>query len=171
MKSLIATLLGGAALLAAPLAAQAQPAAQWVTVPAGFTAVVLPDNAVSIGVPLMPDPVAMIQQMNEILAQAAQNAAALQTQFAAMQNAAPAAGVMITTISDGSHSCTERVTYSGESAQPQVQLTSTADGCALAGLGRPTPALLPNPAPQAPSQPRLIQAQAKPGEMVLADRN
>jgi hypothetical protein len=167
MKSLIATLLGGAALLAAPLAAQAQ----WVVVPAGFTAVLLPDNAAPIGVPLMPDPAAMIQQMNEILAQTAQNAAVLQTQFAAMQNAAPEAGVMITTIADGSHSCTERVTYSGGSAQPQVQLTSTANGCALVGLGRPTPALLPTPDLQAPSHPRFIQAQAKPVEMVLADRD
>jgi hypothetical protein len=171
MKSLIATLLGGAALLAAPLAAQAQPDAQWVAVPAGFTAVLLPDDAAPVSMPLLPDPAAMIQQMNAMLAQAEQNAAALQTQFVSLQNTAPGAGVMITTISDGSHSCTERVTYSAGSAQPQVQLTSTANGCALAGLGRPTPALLPNPAPQPPSEPRLIEAQAKPGEMVLADRN
>jgi hypothetical protein len=174
MKTLIATLLGSAALLAAPLAAQAQQAqqaAQWVAVPAGFTAVLLPDGAAPISVPLMPDPAAMIQQINAMLAQAEQNAAALQTQFVAAQNTAPAAGVMITTVSDGSHSCTERITYSGTGAQPQIQLTSTANGCALAGFGRATPALLPNAAPQSPAPPKLIQAQAKSGEMVLADRD
>jgi hypothetical protein len=170
MKTLIATLLGGA-VLAAPLAAPAQPPAQWVAVPPGFTAVLLPDNAGPISVPAMPDPAAMIQQMDALIAQTEQNAAALQTQVLAMPNAAPETGVMITTISDGVHSCTERVTYPGNGAQAQVQLTATANGCALAGLGRATPALLPNAAPQSPAEPRLIQAQAKPGEMVLADRD
>lgn len=169
MKTLIATLLGSAALLA-PFTAQAQPGAQLVAVPPGFT-VLLPDDAAPISVPLMPDPAAMIQQMNAMLAQAEQNAAALQTQFVATQNTAPEAGVMITTVSDGSHSCTERITYSGSGAQPQIQLTSTANGCALAGFGRATPALLPNAAPRSPAQPKLIQAQAKSGEMVLADRD
>lgn len=175
MKTLTATLLAGAAVLAAPLAAplaaQPQPAAQWVAVPPGFTAVVLPDNAASIGFPAMPDPAAMIQQMSALIAQAEQNAAALQTQFPLMPSAMPASGVMITTISDGSHSCTERITYPGNGGQAQVQLTSTANGCALAGIGRVTPALLPNATPEPPSQPRLIEAQAKSGEMVLADRD
>ena len=171
MKSLLAILLGGAALLSAHVAAQAQPAAQWVAVPQGFTAVFLPDDAAPINMPLLPDPAAMIQHLNAMLAEAEQNAAALQTQFVGTENTGPEAGVMITTVSDGSHSCTERITYSGAGVQPQVQLTSTANGCALAGFGRATPAQLPNAAPQSPAQPKLIQAQAKTGEMVLADRD
>jgi len=170
MKTLIATLLGGAALLGGAMAAKAQPP-QWVAVPPGFTAVILPANAAPISLPLLPDPAAMIQQMNAVFAQAEQNAAALQTQFVAMQSAAPGTGVTITTISDGSHSCTQRITYPGNGAQPQVQLTSTANGCALAGLGQTTPAVLPNPAPQVPAQPKLIEAQAKSSPMMLADRD
>ncbi len=166
MKTLIASLLGGAALLA-PLAALGQPA-QWVAVPAGFTAVLVPDNAAPVSVPLLPDPALMIPQMNALFAQAAQSEAALQAQFVAMQNAAPASGVEITTISDGSHSCTERVTYPGNGAQARVQLTSTANGCALAGMGPATPAVLPN---VAPARPRLIEAQARAGAMVVADRD
>jgi hypothetical protein len=172
MKTLIATLLGGAAL-AAPLAAFAQPPAQWVAVPAGFTAVLVPDAAAPISMPLMPDPALMIPQMNALFAQAEQNAAAMQAQFVAMQSALPESGVSITTISDGSHSCTERITYPGTGAQAQVQLTSTANGCALAGLGQPTPtpAALPNATPKAPEPSGLIEAQAKPGAMMVADRD
>ena len=169
MKTLIVTLVGGAALLVGPLAAKAQPAAEWVALPPGFTAVLLPDDAATA--PLMPDPAAMIQQMNVLLTQAEQNAATLQTQFVSMPSAIPEAGVMITTISDGSHSCTERITYPGSGSQAQVQLTSTANGCALAGLGRGTPAVLPSAVPQPASKARLIQAQAKSGEMELADRD
>lgn len=169
MKPLIVTLVGGAALLAGPLAAQAQPAAEWVAVPPGFTAVLLPDDAAAA--PLMPDPAAMIQQMNALLTQAEQNAATLQTQFVFIPSAIPEAGVMITTISDGSHSCTERITYPGSGGEAQVQLTSTANGCALAGLARGTSAVLPGAVPQPASKARLIQAQAKSGEMQLADRD
>ncbi len=168
MRSLIATLLGGGVLLTAPVAAQAQPPAQWVAVPPGFTAVLVP-NAAPVSVPMLPDPALMIPQMNALFAQAEQNAAALQAQFVAMQSAAPESGVTITTISDGSHSCTERITYPGNGAQAQVQLTSTANGCALAGMGQPTPAALPNAATQV--KPRLIEAQAKSGAMVVADRD
>ncbi len=170
MKTLIATLLGGAAVLAAPLA-MAQPPAQWVAVPPGFTAVLVPDGAAPIDLPMPPDPALMIPQMNALFAQVEQNAAALQAQFVAMQNAAPASGVTMTTISDGSHSCTERIIYPGNGAQAQVQLTSTANGCALAGIGQPTPAALPNATPQAPAQPNLIVAQARGGAMVVADRD
>jgi hypothetical protein len=171
MKTLIATLLGSAALLTGPWAAQAQSGGQWVNVPPGFTAVVLPDNAAPINLPLMPDPAAMIQQMNMLLAQAQQNAAELQAQFVSMQNTMPETGEMITTISDGSHSCTERITYPGDGTQAQVHLTSTANGCALAGLGQSMPALSPNTAPRSPSTPKLIEARAASGNVVLADRD
>ena len=170
MKTLIAALLGGAAL-AAPLAAFAQPPGQWVAVPPGFTAVLVPDAAAPIAMPVLPDPALMIPQMNALFAQAEQNAAAMQAQLVAMQNAAPQQGVSITTISDGSHSCTERIFYPGNGAQAQVQLTSTANGCALEGMGQPTPAALPNAATPAPAQPRVIEAQARPGAMLVADRD
>ncbi len=166
MKTLIACLLGGAAVLV-PLAAQAQPPAQWVAVPAGFTAVLVPDAA-PVSVPMLPDPALMLPQMNALFAQVEQNAAALQAQLVALQNAAPERGVTVTTISDGSHSCTERIIYPGNGAQAQVQLTSTANGCALAGLGQPAPAALPS---AAPAQPKLIVAQARGGAMVVADRD
>ena len=171
MKTLIATLLGGAALLAAPLAVQAQPPGQWVAVPPGFTAVLVPDAAAPIDVPMPPDPALMIPQMNALFAQVEQTEAAVQAQFVAMQNVAPESGVTVTTISDGSHSCTERITYPGNGAQAQVQLTSTANGCALAGMGPAIPAALPNAATPAPAQPRLIEARAKAGAMVVADRD
>ena len=170
MNTLTAALLGGAAVLAAPVATLAQPPAQWVAVPPGFTAVLLPDADAS-NVPLPPDPALMIPQMNALFAQVEQNEAALQAQVVAMQSAAPESGVSITTISDGSHSCTERITYPGNGAQAQVQLTSTANGCALAGLGQATPAVLPNATRQAPAQPGLIEAQARSRAMVVADRD
>jgi hypothetical protein len=169
MKTLITSLLTGAALFSGAALVHAQTAPQWVAVPPGFTAVLVPDNAAPANLPLMPDPQAMIQQMDAMMAQAQQDAATVQAQFAAMQNAAPqngappAAGVVITTISDGAHSCTQRITYPGNGGQASIQLTSTANGCALEGIGQTAPAT--------PAAPTLIQAQAPTGPTMLADRD
>lgn len=192
MKTLISVLLGGAALLAGPALAHAQGSPQWVAVPPGYTAVLVPDNA-AVGfpagsLPAPPDPQAMIQQINALMAEAEQNADAMQAQlanamqaqpanlmqaqFAALRNgAAPSAGVVITTISDGVHSCTRRITYPANGGRPDVQLTSTANGCALAGLSQAAAApALPPATKRIPAAQGLIQAKL-PGEMVVADRD
>jgi hypothetical protein len=123
----------------------------------------------------MPDPQAMIAQMNALMAQAQQNADTMQAQFLSLQNNQnTAAGVVITTISDGTHSCTQRITYPGNGGQPAIQLTSTANGCALNGMGPTapaTPVLLPNTTKPAPAAPPLIEAQAPAKAIMLADRN
>jgi hypothetical protein len=178
MNNLITGLLSGAALLAGTALAQAQSAPQWVAVPPGFTAVLVPENAAAPTLPPMPDPQAMIAQMNALMAQAQQNADTMQAQFLSMQNnqngAPAAAGVVITTISDGTHSCTQRITYPGNGGQPAIQLTSTANGCVLNGMGPSapaTPVLLPDITKPAPAAPALIEAQAPAHAMMLADRN
>ncbi len=182
MKKLITILLCGTALLAGPALVRAQTAPQWVAVPPGFTAVLVPNGAAVPSLPMLPDPQAMIQQMNVMMQQAEQNAAAMQAQFVAMQNGAPnggtqAAGVFVTTISDGTHSCTQRIIYPGNGGKANIQLTSTANGCALEGMGQAAPAapvLLPNTASPAPAAPKLIEAQAPaktPATEMVADRD
>jgi hypothetical protein len=155
MQHFVKTLLGGAALLAAPMLASAQSAPHYLAVPAGFTAVLVPDDAAAPALPMLPDPQAMLQQMDAMIAQAQQSAAAMQAQFISMQaGAAPEAGVVITTISDGAASCTQRITYPGNGAQAQIQLTSTANGCALEGLTQPAAA----PKPASPPASNLVIA-------------
>jgi hypothetical protein len=179
MKTLSSILLLGAAVLAAPALAQAQNAPAWVAAPPGFSVVMVPDAGTAASppaasLPVMPDPQAMIQQIDAMMAQAQQEAAAMQAQFAALQQpAAQSGGVVITTVSDGTHSCTQRILYPSDGGRPQIELTSTANGCALEGLGRPapaTPVLLPT-TKLAPAAPRLIEAENSTGEVKLADRN
>jgi len=170
MKDLTKTLLGGAVLLAAPALAMAQSSPQWLAVPPGFTAILVPAQPIT-----MPDPQAMFQQMDAMMAQAEQQAAqaqaTMQAQLMALQNSAPAPagmtnGVVITTISDGTHVCTQRITYPGNGGQPVVQLTSTANGCALNGIAAPQPATKANlPATASPTP--AIPA----GTLTVADRD
>lgn len=174
MKNLIASLLGGTALLAGPAFGQNAP--QWVAVPPGYTAVIVPGDA-PVAAPMLPDPLLMIRQMDALMAQAQQDEDAMQAQFAAAQNTpVQSGGVVITTISDGAHSCTQQVTYPGNGGRPEVQLTSTGNGCTLNGMGQAAPnaplapVLLPAAKPS-PAAPKVIVAKASSGEMVLADRD
>jgi hypothetical protein len=175
MNGLTKTLCGTAILLAAPALALAQSSPQWLAVPPGFTAILVPAQVPVSAPVMMPDPQAMFQQMDAMMAeaeqQAAQAQAVMQTQLLALQNGAPAPagmadGVVITTISDGTHVCTQRVSYPGNGGQPVVQLTSTANGCALDGIGTHAAA----------TQARLPAATPKPaalpaGTLTVADRD
>lgn len=175
MKVLISSLLGGAVLLAGPVLAHAQNAPQWVAVPPGFAVVAVPGGGPT-SLPVIASPAAMIQQMDALMAQAEQAEAVMQAAFAAIPDTAPSAGVVITTISDGAHSCTRRITYPGNGGKPVMELTSTANGCAMEGIGQPapaaptTPVLLPT-VKTAPAAPGLIEAKNASGDLKLADRD
>ncbi len=171
------------ALLAAG-AARAQSAPPVLTVPPGFVAVVAPDGSAALvpaaDVPMMqmPDPFAMVRQMD---AQMAAMMAAAQSQFAAPDNTAelaalpaangPLAGVSVMTVSDGQTSCTERVVYPANGGK--VEVTATGNGCQQASLPGTTQTATPAAAPHPDVTPAIEQTPAAPAPapLVVADRN
>jgi hypothetical protein len=181
MKASRTALIGAvasAALLGTAAAGFAQsPTSQQgrvITVPPGAVVLVLPAGAVAapafdtgFGFPDMPSPVAMIRQMDQMMADMQRSFASFdpnRTIEAAMGGpppaAGPVAGVVVTSFSDGHGTCTQRITYKGDGSAPVVQVASTGDACASAGLPAATPAVqtptLPTPAHPGP---HLIQVR------------
>ncbi len=162
---LMASLAGGVTLAqSAPVAGA--PGVMVVVMPGGVAVPVLP----------MPDPVAMLQQMQqqEQMQQqvAAMDQAAMQ-QVAMMSDAGAAsdgsAGVMVTSISNGSQSCTQRVVLRAGGGQAQV--SETGNGCAALHATAPlAPVALPDAATPKPAVPATVIAKAEP-DMVVADRD
>lgn len=182
MKASRNALIGAAAsvaLLGTAAAGFAQsPSSQqgrMIAVPPGAVVLVLPAGAVQApafdtAFPFadMPSPVAMIRQMDQMMADMQRSFAnpgwldPNRTIEAAMQGlpqtGGPVAGVVVTSFSDGHGTCTQRITYKGDGSAPVVQVSSTGDACASAGV--PT---APTAAPevQTPSHapPHLIQVR------------
>jgi hypothetical protein len=178
--------LSALALLAAG-AARAQSVPQVLTVPPGFVAVVAPDGraalvpAADVPVLQMPDPFAMMRQMD---AQMAAMMAAAQSQAAAPDNAAqlaalrqmpavngPVAGVSVMTVSDGQTSCTERVVYPANGGK--VEVSATGSGCGQASLPGTTQTVTPAAAahPDVTLAIEQTPAAPAPAPLVVADRN
>jgi hypothetical protein len=173
-------MLSVAALLAGVGAAGAQNAAaqQVVQMAPGFVLVVPAGTVVQNAAPVaMPDPVAMIREMDAQMAQMdAQMQAQLQ-QAAALQAAMPAmpvgngaySGVVVTSFSDGQHSCTERVVYPASGAAEKVQVSETGNACGSLGA---VPGVTPTAAPiRAVPIPTAAPALQKPAPLVIADNN
>jgi len=115
---------------------------------------------------MLPEPVAMMQQMDAMMQAQLQQAAA-------MQGAMPVASgsyssVVVTSFSDGQHSCTERVVYPGNGAAAQVQVSQTGNACASLGVQDAQPASAPVRAVPIPTSSPAIQ---KPSPLVIADNN
>ncbi len=165
------------ALLAGGLAhAQTRTAhGQVIEVPPGSVVLVLPGGAMRAipmaAMPMTPGfdtgfPVDMIQQMrqmDQMMAEAQRAFAAPawtdpQRMIEAAIHGMPqpggnVQGVVVTSYFDGQHSCTRRVTYSGNGAAPKVEV-SASGGCG-AGIAAPAPSV-PAATPYiAPSQPAL----------------
>jgi hypothetical protein len=158
-----AGILGVVALLAGAGVACAQ---QVIAVAPGVV-LVMP------GAAAMPDPVAMMQQMD---AQMAQMNAVMQAQLqqaAAMQGSVPVANgsyasVVVTSFSDGAHSCTARVVVPGNGAANTVQVSETGDGCASLGVPGAVPARAPlRPVPL----PASVPGPRKAAPLVVAENN
>jgi hypothetical protein len=123
----------------------------------------------------MPSPVAMIRQMDQMMADMERSFAAPawldpnRTIEAAMPGlpqpggaiVGPLAGVVVTSFSDGHGTCTQRITYKGDGSAPVVQVSSTGDACASAGV----PATAPQMQAPAHAAPHLIQVRdnTRPG--------
>ncbi len=150
-----------------------------IAVPPGAVVLVLPAGAVqapafdtAFPFPDMPSPVAMIRQMDQMMADMQRSFAnpgwldPNRTIEAAMhgmpQPGGAVAGVVVTSFSDGHGTCTRRITYRGDGSAPVVQVYSTGDACASAGVPA-TPSATPPGAPevQMPSHaaPHLIQVR------------
>ncbi len=70
-------------------------------------------------------------------------------------------GVVVTSFSDGRHSCTQRVTYGGNGEAPVVQ--TAGDGCTGLATGLPTPAVRHDTTMPRASSPGLVQASRQVG--------
>jgi hypothetical protein len=156
---LMVSLAGGVALAqSAPLAVA--PGVLVVVMPGGVALPVLPT----------PDPVAMLQQMQQEAAamdQAALQQAAMMSDAGAVSDGA--AGVMVTQISNGAESCTQRVVLPAGGGQAQV--SETGNGCAALHATAPlAPVALPDAAAPKPAVPATVIAKAGP-ELVVADRD
>jgi hypothetical protein len=132
-----------------------------VIVPPGAMVIVLP--AEPVAVPMMPDPVALIQQADQMLADAQRVFASpgwaapdrmLQAAMRQMQQAGGAvSGVVVTSFSDPHGTCTRRVLYSGNGAAPVMHVSMTGNACSPDAMpavlpGRPAPKLAPELAPR-----------------------
>jgi len=151
--------------LAAACVAHAQ-SVQMISVGPGVVLVVPAGTAAPSAAVPMPDAMAMMQQMD------AQMDAMMQAQ---LQQAAamPAAngsysGVVVTSFSDGQHSCTERVVYPGNGAPAQVQISETGNACGGLGVQGAQPASAPVRAVPLPTTSPALQ---KPAPLVIADNN
>jgi hypothetical protein len=186
------TALIGAAASAALLAtasagyAQTQPDRQGrlIAVPPGAVVLVLPAGSVpaaalagapvdaALPFPDMPSPAAMIRQMDQMMADMQRSVASpawadpSRAIGAAMQDMPQAggrvSGVVVTSFSNGHGTCTQRVTYSGNGAAPVVQVSSTGNACAAAGVPAASPEVTtPSGTAPSPAAPHLIQVQNK----------
>jgi hypothetical protein len=155
--------------------AQAPPGqqARMIAVPPGAVVLVLPAGSMAAttldtGFPFpdMPSPVAMIRQMDQMMADMQRSFAnpawldPSRTVDAALhglpQTGGAVAGVVVTSFSNGHGTCTQRITYRGDGTAPVVQVASTGDACASAGL----PATAPDvEVPTTHGAPHLIQVQ------------
>jgi hypothetical protein len=69
--------------------------------------------------------------------------------------------VVVTSFSDGRHSCTQRVTYAGNGTAPVIQ--TSGNGCTGVTTGLPTPATGHDAVTPRTEQPRLIEAGRQAG--------
>jgi hypothetical protein len=136
-----------------------QQGSRMIEVPPGAVVLVLPAGAVAAPAfpfPDMPSPVAMIRQMDQIMADMKHGFA---TQEAALRSLSGTDGgvtsVVVTSVSNGHGTCTQRVTYAGNGAAPIVQVSSTGDACASAGM----PAVTPGVQAPAGGAPHVIQVR------------
>jgi hypothetical protein len=112
-----------------------------------------------------PFPAALMQQVNQMMVDAQRAfaepswVARDRTIDAALQQMprgdGPVSGVVVTSFSNGHGTCTQRVTYGGNMAAPKVEVSSTGNACAEAGM----PAAIP--ATQAPQRtiPHTLQVK------------
>jgi hypothetical protein len=141
-----------------------------IQVPPGAVVLVLPAGAAqapafdtSFPFADMPSPIAMMRQMDQMMAEMQRGFAAMPAFPGAMDAALPGvpqsggrvAGVVVTSFSNGHGTCTQRITYNGDGTAPVVQVASTGDACASAGVAPTVPAVQ-KPAHTAP---HLIEVQ------------
>jgi hypothetical protein len=138
-----------------------QQGGRMIEVPPGAVVLVLPAGAMAapdFPFPDMPSPVAMIRQMDQMMADMQRGFATQEAAFGALpRTEGGVTSVVVTSVSNGHGTCTQRVTYAGNGAPPVVQVSSTGDACASAGM----PAATPDTQAPAGGTPHLIQVQDK----------
>ena len=83
--------------------------------------------------------------------------------LAAPQLGRGVSGMVMTSVTSGSGSCSESVFYSdpGTGAPPKVQVRRSGDcGASAPAIGGRQPSVLPAPSPATPNRPRIIEASA-----------
>ncbi len=119
------------------------------------------------GFPAMPSPVAMMREMEQMMAnvqRAFANSDWANSNWAnsnwaeqnrAMEVAIPQDGgqvrtVVVTSFTDSNGTCTQRIVYAGNGAAPKVDVSSTRNACAGAGVPATLPLVVPHPQRSAP---------------------
>jgi hypothetical protein len=179
-------LVGSAGIAAAQSPSRAN---RLIEVPPGAVVLVLPAGAIpamsspgpmmdaAFPLPAMPGMSRMIQRMDQMMLDAQRAFASpawtdpARTVEAAMRRMpgaeGPVSGVIVTSFSDGHGTCTQRVVYSGNSAVPKVNVSSTGNACAC--LGKPVD--LPTarqPDRAAPPHTLWVENRARPIEVAQA---
>ncbi len=117
----------------------------------------------------MPSPAGMFREIEQVMANAQRAFAnpAWTVQNRTIDVAMPQAGspytsVVVTSVSDSHGTCTRRITYAGNGAAPKVEVSSTGDACAHAGMGAGMPISSPDvKAPQPRSLPHTVTADSR----------
>ena len=173
-----AALLAGAATGFAQAPSTGQQDGRVIMVPPGAVVLVLPAGSVpmmapegAFSFPLMPSPAAMIrqmdQQMDRMVADMQRGLAEPDRAIEAALQGMPASsgavqGVVVTMISNGHGTCTQRITYTGSRAAPVVRVASTGNGCGDVAVpgSAPVPAAQPDlRAPATAPMPHLIEVK------------
>ncbi len=173
------TLLGGVGATFA----QSGPAqySRVIEAPPGVMVLVLPGAALSPPQAMIdadfPTPATLMQRIDRMMAEAQRAFAA--PSWAARDRTIDAAwrqmplaggsvtGMVVTSFSNGHGTCTQRVTYAGNGAAPLVEVSSTGNACAQAGMPAAIPARQAPPAPQR-TMPRTLQVKNGPARVQMA---
>jgi hypothetical protein len=147
---------------------QIPPGAVVLVLPAGTPIQSLPSFNAAFPFAAMPSPTTMVREVQQMMANAERafanpawtvgNGA---FDVAMPQGSGPYSSVVVTSVSDSHGTCTQRITYAGNGAAPKVEVRSTGDACAHAGMGAGMPISSPDvKAPQPRSLPHTVTADS-----------
>ena len=159
-------LLAASLLFAAPAVAAQPDGGHYVWFPAGTTLVLVPAAPVDFPVARMiAQQEAMMHRMfadmDSLLATSLPDPdQMIRSVTQGMPQAVPGSGIVVTSISNGSGTCSQTITYGypGDGGPPQVKVSSTGNACGTLGASGPIgvtqPVPVPGPVVPAPVKPR-----------------
>jgi hypothetical protein len=157
---------------------QIPPGAVVLVLPAGIPMQSMPMFQAAFPFPPMASPSAMFREMEQVMANAQRTFAdpGWAGQNGTLEVTMPQAGgsfssVVVTSVTDKSGTCTQRITYASNDAAPKVEIRST-NGAACAAMGMPAAAPDVN-APQRRAAPHtlMVDRRSRPAPLRVAQLN